>query len=78
MELLQGKSESENEEELLILSPQLENLFIKIQELLDALITEFELPRHSLHLFSNKSQKGANKGKEISKSICIMSQNILW
>lgn len=71
LELLQGKSESENEEELLILSPQLENLFIKIQELLDALITEFELPHHSLHLFSNISQKGANKGKEISKSICI-------
>lgn len=59
------------EDELLVITPQLENLFIKIQELLDSLITECELPRHSLHLFSNISQKGTNKGKEISKSICI-------
>lgn len=48
-----------------------ENLCQNIQELLDALIQECELPAHSLHLFSNLSQKGKNKGNEISKSICI-------
>ena len=31
----------------------------------------FNFPRHSLHLFSNISQKGKNKGQEMSKSICI-------
>ena len=69
LKLLQKNDEPE--EELSISSPQLESLYIKIQELLDALIIECELPRHSLHLFSNFSQKGKNKGKEISKSICI-------
>lgn len=47
------------------------DFYERIQDLLNSLIAEYELPSHSLHLFSNVSSKGANKGMEISKSVCI-------
>lgn len=43
----------------------------RLQEILDNLILSLELPKSSLHLYSNISQKGKNIGKEISKSVCI-------
>ena len=43
----------------------------KLQDMLEFIMTERELPAHSLHLFSNKSTRGKNAGKEMSKSICI-------
>lgn len=43
----------------------------KLKKILNDLILSLELPNNSLHLFSNISQKGANAGKEISKSLCI-------
>lgn len=42
-----------------------------LQDLLDEIIAEKELPKKSLHIFSNKSSTGANAGNETSKSICI-------
>lgn len=42
-----------------------------LQNLLDELIISLELPKHSLHLYSNISAKGKNAGKEVSRSICI-------
>lgn len=58
-------------EQLSIFDYSADRIYQDIQDLLNALICELELPSHSLHLFSNISQKGKNKGKEISKSICI-------
>ena len=43
----------------------------KLQDLLDDIILFHELPKNSIHLYSNKSLKGQNAGKETSKSICI-------
>ncbi len=43
----------------------------QLQDLLEEIIVDKGLPKKSLHLFSNKSQKGDNAGVEISKSICI-------
>lgn len=42
-----------------------------LQDLLDKIIIEEELPSKSLHIFSNKSSTGSNAGNETSKSICI-------
>lgn len=42
-----------------------------LNELLNDLINELELPKNSLHVFSNISHKGKNAGSETSKSICI-------
>lgn len=42
-----------------------------IAKLLENIIKEEELPEESLYLYVNLSQQGENKGKEISKSICI-------
>lgn len=42
-------------------------LFLHLQEI----IATEELPENSLYLYSNRSNKGDNKNKKISKSICI-------
>lgn len=42
-----------------------------VNSLLTSIIVEEELPSKSLQLISNVSLKGENKGKEISKTICI-------
>lgn len=48
------------------------SLFIsKLEQILKKFISEYELPEHSLYLYSNVSSKGKNKGKETSKSICF-------
>lgn len=46
----------------------------KLQNMLDVIIVEQELPPKSLHLFSNMSKRGDDVGKETSKSICIYEQ----
>lgn len=43
----------------------------KLQDLLNEIILSNGLPNKSLHIYSNKSVKGKNAGKEVSKSICI-------
>lgn len=43
----------------------------KVNALLEDIITEKELPKMSIFLYSNKSNKGDKKGIEISKSIKI-------
>lgn len=43
----------------------------KLQELLDEIILSHDLPKDSIHIYSNKSSKGKNIGKETSKSLCI-------
>ncbi|QOX63911.1 hypothetical protein FRZ06_11500 [Anoxybacterium hadale] len=43
----------------------------KVNELLEDIITENELPKTSIFLYANKSNKGDKKGIEISKSIKI-------
>ncbi|MDD4565470.1 MAG: hypothetical protein PHE79_08390 [Eubacteriales bacterium] len=43
----------------------------KVNALLEDIIKEKELPKMSIFLYSNKSNKGDNKGIEISKSIKI-------
>lgn len=44
---------------------------IKLEKMLKNIISEYDLPEHSLYLYSNISSKGKNKGKENSKSICF-------
>ena len=44
---------------------------VKVNALLEDIIKEKELPKMSIFLFSNKSNKGDKKGIEISKSIKI-------
>ncbi len=43
----------------------------KLQNLLDSIILSHDLPKSSIHMYSNKSTKGKNAGKETSKSLCI-------
>lgn len=57
--------------QLILESIKTTDIETKISDLLLAIIEEEELPTHSLFLCSNVSHKGANDGKEISKSICI-------
>lgn len=58
-------------EQLSLFNIPVGDFYSNLQNMLNSLIVEFELPSHSLHLFSNVSSKGANKGNEVSKSVCI-------
>lgn len=71
LEMLHAKNSSVEQLSFSFPEPENDNFYERLQKLLDNLIEEYELPSHSLHLFSNVSQKGKNKGQEISKSICI-------
>lgn len=43
----------------------------KVQDVIDNIISSHDLPVNSIHQYSNISNKGANAGKETSRSICI-------
>lgn len=43
----------------------------ELQFVLDEIISSYDLPKKSIHIYSNKSVKGENVGKETSRSICI-------
>lgn len=58
-------------EQLSLFNLPMASFIDRLQQLLDKVISEQELPKSSLHLYSNLSAKGENSGKEISKSICI-------
>lgn len=45
--------------------------YTQLQSVIDDIIATHDLPNNSIHLYSNVSSKGANAGKETSKSICI-------
>lgn len=47
------------------------SFFENLQDLLDEIILSYELPKNSIHIYSNKSSKGNNVDRETSKSICI-------
>ena len=47
------------------------NFYDKLQFVLDEIISSYDLPKKSIHIYSNKSVKGKNVGKETSRSICI-------
>jgi len=42
-----------------------------IQTVIEAIIRDYNLPEDSIYQHANLSNNGTNKGKEISKSICI-------
>lgn len=47
------------------------SFYEKVQGIIDNIISSHNLPKNSIHLYSNISSSGTKSGTEVSKSICI-------
>lgn len=71
IEILKKSTNDTQNKQISLFDKQRKPLYERVQEEIDKIIASHDLPKNSIHLYSNVSTKGKNAGKETSKSICI-------